>query len=298
MSDTEELAGENGQGKSIFTSMKYIGIDFSPTEHDLEAEEEVEEEVEEEEEEELKEEVEEEEEEEEVVDEMKEEVVGEEPSPGKGGHALTLLVNTRLRLTGTHCSAQTPDPPSPSSLLRGPRGVTDMYLSAHTPGFVPGLVAPKIPDGEKVDFDEERARKEEEEAKKKADDDAKKKKILGSLSFTGYKVRRRPFCRRRRRFAPPPRRTSNKGGTKRQTEREKKRKILTDRRKELNIDHLKEDRLREKADELWKWLHQLEAEKFDLQYKHGKQKYEVSGEREIVDIHTAAPALTKHSVVG
>ena len=38
--------------------------------------------------------------------------------------------------------------------------------------------------------------------------------------------------------------TQNKGSTKRPTEREKKKKILNDRRKELSIDHLKEDRLR------------------------------------------------------
>lgn len=48
-------------------------------------------------------------------------------------------------------------------------------------------------------FQEEKARKEEVEARKKADDDAKKKNILSSLSFTGYKVRRLPFCRRQRR---------------------------------------------------------------------------------------------------
>uniref|UniRef100_A0A3B4XJC7 Troponin T type 2b (cardiac) n=1 Tax=Seriola lalandi dorsalis TaxID=1841481 RepID=A0A3B4XJC7_SERLL len=181
-------------------------------------------------------------------------------------------------------------------------------------GFMPGMAAPKIPDGEKVDFDdihrkrmekdltelqtlieahfekrkkeeeelinltdrifrqchcatvnewsmilfffflhqEEKARKEEEEAKKKADDDARKKMILSNLSFTGYKT-----------------------GGKRQTEREKKRKILNDRRKELNIDHLKDDKLREKAKELWDWMRELEAEKFELQYKCTKQKYEV-----------------------
>lgn len=33
-------------------------------------------------------------------------------------------------------------------------------------------------------------------------------------------------------------------GTKKQTEREKKRKILNERRKELNIDHLSEDKVR------------------------------------------------------
>uniref|UniRef100_A0A667WN57 Troponin T type 2b (cardiac) n=1 Tax=Myripristis murdjan TaxID=586833 RepID=A0A667WN57_9TELE len=180
------------------------------------------------------------------------------------------------------------------------------------PAFVPGLTPPKIPDGEKVDFDdihrkrmekdltelqtlieahfesrkkeeeellsltsridykyqrllylshqEEKAKKEEEEAKKRADEDAKKKKILASLNFSGYK-------------AP------NKGGTKKQTEREKKRKILSERRKELNVDHMREDTLREKAKELWNWMHQLEGEKFDLQYKYTRQKYEVAARK-------------------
>uniref|UniRef100_A0A3P9P8D5 Troponin T type 2b (cardiac) n=1 Tax=Poecilia reticulata TaxID=8081 RepID=A0A3P9P8D5_POERE len=197
--------------------------------------------------------------------------------------------------------------------------------------FVPGLAPPKIPDGEKVDFDdihrkrmekdltelhtlieahfekrkkeeeelivltdridkrrseraeqmkiraerererqaklaEEKARKEEEEAKKKADDDARKKMILSNLSFTGFKVQTQP-------------------GTKRQTEREKKRKILNDRRKELNIDHLKEDKLREKAKEMWDWMRQLEAEKFDLQFKYTKQKYEITVLRNRVSDH-------------
>ncbi|XP_038553824.1 troponin T, cardiac muscle isoforms-like isoform X3 [Micropterus salmoides] len=190
------------------------------------------------------------------------------------------------------------------------------------PGFVPGLAAPKIPEGEIVDFDdihrkrmekdltelhtlieahfekrkkeeeellsltdriekrrseraeqmkiraerererqikvaEEKARKEDEEAKKKADDDARKKMILSNLSFTGYK--------------------QTQTGPKRQTEREKKKKILNDRRKELNVDQMKEDKLREKAKELWDWMRQLEAEKFELQYLHTKQKYEFKG---------------------
>ncbi|KAM3878493.1 troponin T, cardiac muscle isoforms [Diretmus argenteus] len=112
---------------------------------------------------------------------------------------------------------------------------------------------------------EEKNRKEEEEAKKKADDDAKKKKVLASLNFSGYK--------------------QNKGGTKKQTEREKKRKVLSDRRKELNVDHMKEDKLRTKANELWEWIQQLEAEKFELQYKYTKQKYEITVLRNRVSDH-------------
>ncbi|XP_034440395.1 troponin T, cardiac muscle isoforms-like isoform X3 [Hippoglossus hippoglossus] len=197
------------------------------------------------------------------------------------------------------------------------------------PGFVTGLIAPKIPEGEKVDFDdihrkrmekdltelqtlieahfdkrkkeeeellsltdridkrrserseqmkiraerekerqnkisEEKARKEDVEFKKKADDDHRKKMILSNLSFTGYKTQT---------------------GVKRQTEREKKKKILNDRRKELNIDHLREDKLKEKAKEMWDRMRELESEKFELQYQQTKQKYEITVLRNRVSDH-------------
>uniref|UniRef100_A0A669D611 Troponin T2, cardiac type n=1 Tax=Oreochromis niloticus TaxID=8128 RepID=A0A669D611_ORENI len=205
------------------------------------------------------------------------------------------------------------------------------FLVFLRPNFVPGLAAPKIPDGEKVDFDdiqrkrmekdltelqtlieahfekrkkeeeeligltqriekrrseraeemkiraerererqnklaEEKARKEEEEAKKRADDD-----------FTIKQTQ---------------------SGTKKPTEREKKRKILNDRRKELNIDHLKEDKLREKAKDLWDWLRQLEAEKFELQQKCTKQKYEVLVIVTHTCFHTLARGLGRGTIGG
>ncbi|XP_061741261.1 troponin T, cardiac muscle isoforms isoform X2 [Nerophis ophidion] len=112
---------------------------------------------------------------------------------------------------------------------------------------------------------EDKSRKEEEEAKKKAVDDARKKMILNNLSFTGYK--------------------QTQPGMKKQTEREKKKKILNDRRKELDIDHLREEQLRQKVEELSDWMRQLEAEKFDLQYKYIKQKYEVTVLRNRVSDH-------------
>ncbi|KAG7326610.1 hypothetical protein KOW79_010011 [Hemibagrus wyckioides] len=199
--------------------------------------------------------------------------------------------------------------------------------------FLPPMVPPKIPDGEKVDFDdihrkrmekdltelqslieshfenrkkeeeelialsnrmekrraeraeeqriraekererqnklaEERARKEEEEAKKKAEDDAKKKKVLTSLQFTGYMQK-----------------TDKRGAPRKQTEREKKKKILSERRKELTVEDLNAEQLREKASELWKWMYQLEAEKYELQYKYTRQKYEVTVLRNRVSDH-------------
>uniref|UniRef100_A0A8C3BVV6 Troponin T2, cardiac type n=1 Tax=Cairina moschata TaxID=8855 RepID=A0A8C3BVV6_CAIMO len=198
--------------------------------------------------------------------------------------------------------------------------------------FMPNLVPPKIPDGERLDFDdihrkrmekdlnelqalieahfesrkkeeeelislkdrieqrraeraeqqrirserekerqarmaEERARKEEEEARKKAEEEARKKKAFSNmLHFGGYMQK------------------SEKKGGKKQTEREKKKKILSERRKPLNIDHLSEDKLRDKAKELWQTIRDLEAEKFDLQEKFKRQKYEVS--------HQVLPGLT------
>uniref|UniRef100_A0A674J7F6 Troponin T2, cardiac type n=1 Tax=Terrapene triunguis TaxID=2587831 RepID=A0A674J7F6_9SAUR len=105
---------------------------------------------------------------------------------------------------------------------------------------------------------EERARREEEEARKKAEEDARKKKAFSNmLHFGGYLQK-----------------TEKKSG-KKQTEREKKKKILSERRKPLNIDHLNEDKLRDKAKELWQSIHDLEAEKFELQEKFKRQKYEV-----------------------
>ncbi|XP_035868588.1 troponin T, slow skeletal muscle isoform X2 [Phyllostomus discolor] len=107
---------------------------------------------------------------------------------------------------------------------------------------------------------EEKMRKEEEEAKKRAEDDAKKKKVLSNMGghYGGYLVK-----------------AEQKRG-KRQTGREMKVRVLSDRKKPLNIDSMGEDQLRDKAQELWDWIHQLESEKFDLMEKMKQQKYEIN----------------------
>ncbi|XP_040008851.1 troponin T2e, cardiac [Xiphias gladius] len=108
---------------------------------------------------------------------------------------------------------------------------------------------------------EEKERKEQEEARKKQDEDAKKKKALTNMT---------------QQYAGVQQRQDGRKGAKKQTEREKKRKILAERRKPLNIDHLNEDKLKEKANELWQWLMTLEAEKFDLSEKLKRQKYDIT----------------------
>uniref|UniRef100_W5LTI5 Troponin T2c, cardiac n=1 Tax=Astyanax mexicanus TaxID=7994 RepID=W5LTI5_ASTMX len=206
--------------------------------------------------------------------------------------------------------------------------------------FIPNMAPPKLPDGEKVDFDdlhrkrvekdfnelqslieqhfsnrqkeedelialktrierrradraeqqrvraeqererqtrqvEEKARREEEAAKLRAEEDAKKKKLLNNKVYGGYMQK-----------------VDQKKG-KKLTEREKKNKALLERRKPLNIDHLNQDKLGEKARDLWQWLSQLHAEKFDLAEKLKQQKYEISVLRNRVSDHQRYSKATK-----
>uniref|UniRef100_A0A8C1E638 Troponin T2d, cardiac n=1 Tax=Cyprinus carpio carpio TaxID=630221 RepID=A0A8C1E638_CYPCA len=99
---------------------------------------------------------------------------------------------------------------------------------------------------------EEKERKEQEEHRKKHDEDAKKKKALTNMTHQYGGIQQRGEGRK---------------GAKKQTEREKKKKILAERRKPLSVDHLSDDKLKDKANELWQWLMQLEAEKYDLNEK-------------------------------
>ncbi|XP_036433366.1 troponin T2e, cardiac isoform X6 [Colossoma macropomum] len=214
--------------------------------------------------------------------------------------------------------------------------------------FMPNIAAPKIPEGEKVDFDdihrkrqekdlaelqslieahfiqrkkdeeelialvnriekrraeraeqqrirtekekerqarlaEEKERREQEEQRKKQDEDAKKKKALTNMTHQYGGIQQKMEGRK---------------GAKKQTEREKKRKILAERRKPLNIDHLSEDKLKEKANELWQWMMELEAEKFDLSEKLKKQKYDITQLLARVRDHQSAKGRGKGKMGG
>nr|XP_033784615.1 troponin T, fast skeletal muscle isoform X2 [Geotrypetes seraphini] len=123
---------------------------------------------------------------------------------------------------------------------------------------------------------EEKVRREELDAQRRAEDDLKKKKALSSMgaSYSSYLAK-----------------ADQKRG-KKQTAREQKKKILADRRKPLNIDHMSEDKLRDKAKELWNWLYELEAEKYEFGEKLRRQKYEITTLRGRID------QLQKHSKKG
>ncbi|KAJ0057979.1 hypothetical protein NL108_007197, partial [Boleophthalmus pectinirostris] len=129
---------------------------------------------------------------------------------------------------------------------------------------------------------EERHRKEEEEAKKKADDDAKKKKVLSGMSnFGGFLAKVRSVCL----ICGVSKKAGNKTHVcvvqaelrkgKRLTGKEIKKKTLAERRQPLGIDNMREDALRQKAQEMWDWIYQLESEKFDYMEHMKHQKYEI-----------------------
>ncbi|XP_014879868.1 troponin T, fast skeletal muscle isoforms-like [Poecilia latipinna] len=122
----------------------------------------------------------------------------------------------------------------------------------------------------------ERMRKEEADAQRKADDDAKKKIALTNMGSG---------------FSSHLQRIDAKRG-KKQTEREKKKKVLAERIKPLSIDSLTDDQLREKAKELWDWLTNLEAIKYDHCEMLKRQRYEVISLRNRID------ELQKHSKKG
>ncbi|XP_028456014.1 troponin T, slow skeletal muscle isoform X1 [Perca flavescens] len=107
---------------------------------------------------------------------------------------------------------------------------------------------------------EERHRKEEEEAKKKADDDIKKKKVLSGIGANFGSFLAKAETRRGKRL----------------TGREIKKKTLSARRQSLDIDNLREDALKQRAQEMWNWIYQLESDKFDFMEYMKHQKYEIT----------------------
>merc|ERR1712110_304387 len=99
-------------------------------------------------------------------------------------------------------------------------------------------------------------REEEEERRRVADEEKKKQAIQNmSASYGGYLAR-----------------SDKQKGNRRQTEREKKRKILTDRRRPLNVDHLSGDKIADKAKELQMFYASLEEERYNFEVVCDRQK--------------------------
>merc|ERR1711990_1050042 len=103
----------------------------------------------------------------------------------------------------------------------------------------------------------EKERKAAEEAARKAEEEQKKKDAMAALSSnSGYKSQAKQ-------------RTGK-------ADRERKKKVLAERRKPLNIDHCGADKIKEKIDEMYKYLCQLETEKCELEVQADPAKHEVT----------------------
>merc|ERR1712064_194348 len=119
----------------------------------------------------------------------------------------------------------------------------------------------------------------EEEEKRKAEEDKKKQAIANmSLHYGGY-------LRRAEKNKP----------NKRQTEREKK-KNLAERRKPLNIDHLGIEKIREKVTEFWTDLYALEEEKYDMEQRITRQKYDINQLRQRVSEYMGKFSKNKRAI--
>merc|ERR1711892_946536 len=87
-------------------------------------------------------------------------------------------------------------------------------------------------------------------------------------------------------------RQQNRKG-KRAADKDKKKKILADRRKQLNVDHLAGDKLMEKCIELHKWLSFLEEDKYDFEERQDFLKQELKQHRQRVNDLMGAKAKGK-----
>merc|ERR1711887_286327 len=92
-------------------------------------------------------------------------------------------------------------------------------------------------------------------------------------------------------FGGAAQRQQNRKG-KRAADKEKK-KVLADRRKQLNVDHLAGDKLMEKAIELHKWLSFLEEDKYDFEVRQDFLKQELKQHRQRVNDLMGAKAKGK-----
>ncbi|RXN23396.1 troponin cardiac muscle isoforms-like protein [Labeo rohita] len=247
-------------------------------------------------------------------------------SPVKTSHTpLVCKIGNRLEqyTSAVQTKEVTKSPKSPVD-VPGAEGMRSIKIddSKSKPKYLSNIQAPKIPEGEKVDFDdiqkkrqekdlaelqslieahflqrqkdeeelialvnriEEKERKEQEEQRKKQDEDAKKKKALTNMTHQYGGIQQRGEGRK---------------GAKKQTEREKKKKILAERRKPLTVDHLSDDKLKDKATELWQWLMQLEAEKYDLNERLKRQKYDINQLLARVQDHQSAKGRGKGKMGG
>ncbi|CBY35170.1 unnamed protein product [Oikopleura dioica] len=120
--------------------------------------------------------------------------------------------------------------------------------------------------------------KEAEEARRLEEEARKKKEAMDKLNKLN---------------SGQPRQRKGKG-----TARDVKKKILADRRKPLNIDHMDLDKLKQKVTELYDYLSTLENERADFETDNEEKKYETSTLRLRVNMLSGAASKEKTKRIG
>lgn len=82
------------------------------------------------------------------------------------------------------------------------------------------------------------------------------------------------------------------------TARDLKKKVLAERRKPLNIDHMDPDKLKQKCKDLWDYLHSLEVERYEYDCTNDDKKYEVNLLRYRVNMLSGKASKEKTKRIG
>ena len=125
---------------------------------------------------------------------------------------------------------------------------------------------------------EEKLKKEEEEDRKKQEEEEKRRQAMLQVNAIQNHMARQ---------------NKRRGG--RETEREKKKKVLAERRKPLNIDHLNQEKLRNKTTELFNYLSNLETEKYDFEVTLERQKFDINHLRQRINVYMSKSGKNKSS---
>ncbi|KAK2842506.1 hypothetical protein Q5P01_012706 [Channa striata] len=172
------------------------------------------------------------------------------------------------------------------------------------PKFMTNITAPKIPDGEKVDFDDIHRKRQEKDLSElqsliEAHFVQRKKEEEELIALVNriekrraeraeqHRIRAERERERQARLAEEKERKEQEEQRKKQDEDAKKKKVLSNMTQQYGAGQKsdsrrgkkqteREKKKKEKANELWQWLMGLEAEKFDLSEKLKRQKYDIN----------------------
>uniref|UniRef100_A0A671QT30 Troponin T, slow skeletal muscle n=1 Tax=Sinocyclocheilus anshuiensis TaxID=1608454 RepID=A0A671QT30_9TELE len=120
--------------------------------------------------------------------------------------------------------------------------------------MVPQLAPPKIPEGERVDFDDIH--------RKRMEKDLLELQTLIDVHFEQRKKEEEELIGLKERIE------------RRRAERAEQQRVRTEKERHRQT-RIAEERQRQRAQEMWNWIYQLESEKFDLLDQMKRQKYEI-----------------------